>query len=92
MLGTVACLAFLLPAAAACLVYLVPTLVGHTLVQSAARRVAPAVVALVSPGETIGSLGIGALALAAWPSRVESVGALLVVGGATIAILGRRRF
>lgn len=69
---------------------LVPTLIGHTLVQSAARHLPPAVVALVSPGETIGSLAIGAFLLAAWPTRVETMGALLVVLGATIAIYGRR--
>jgi drug/metabolite transporter (DMT)-like permease len=36
---------------------LVPTLVGHTLVQSAARHVSPAIVALVSPGETLAGRG-----------------------------------
>lgn len=68
---------------------LVPTLIGHTLVQSAARRLPPAVVALVSPGETIGSLAIGALALGAWPSHREALGALFVLAGAVVAIRGR---
>jgi len=68
---------------------LVPTLVGHTLTQAAARRVAPPVVALVAPGETIGSLAIGAVALGAFPSAVEACGAGLIVAGATVAILAR---
>ena len=70
---------------------IVPTLIGHTLVQSVARRVPPAVVALVSPGETIGSLAIGALLLSAWPSRREALGSLLVLAGAVIAIYGRTK-
>jgi drug/metabolite transporter (DMT)-like permease len=69
---------------------LIPTLVGHTLVQSAARKVSPAIVALVSPGETIGSLAIGAIALAALPSPLEAAGTALIVAGATIAILTSR--
>jgi drug/metabolite transporter (DMT)-like permease len=65
---------------------LVPTLVGHTLVQSASRRISPSLVALVSPGETVGSLAIGALLLRAWPSGVEALGAVLILAGATWAI------
>jgi drug/metabolite transporter (DMT)-like permease len=66
---------------------LVPTLVGHTLVQRLSRRVAPSVVALVSPGETVGSLAIGAAALGAWPSPHEWLGAALVLAGATVVAL-----
>jgi drug/metabolite transporter (DMT)-like permease len=65
---------------------LVPTLVGHTLLQSAARRLSPSLVALVSPGETVGSLAIGAIVLAAWPTAFEAVGAALVLLGAMFAI------
>ena len=65
---------------------LVPTLVGHTLVQSAARNVPPAVVAMVSPGETLGSLAIGVLLMGAVPTGREAAGAALVVLGATLAI------
>jgi len=65
---------------------LVPTLVGHTLVQRAARTVAPAVVALVSPGETIGSIAIGAVWLGAWPSTYEWTGAGLVLAGVVLAL------
>ncbi len=65
---------------------LVPTLVGHTLVQRAARTVAPAVVALVSPGETIGSIAIGAVWLGAWPSGYEWGGTALVLAGVVLAL------
>ncbi len=65
---------------------LAPTLVGHTLLQSAARTVRPAIVAMASPGETVGSLAIGALAMGATPSPREAAGAVLVVAGATLAI------
>jgi drug/metabolite transporter (DMT)-like permease len=70
---------------------LVPTLIGHTLVQSAARSVPPAIVAMSSPGETVGSLLIGALAMGAIPTAREGCGALLVIAGATLAIIGKRR-
>jgi drug/metabolite transporter (DMT)-like permease len=69
---------------------LVPTLVGHTLLQLGSRRISPSLVALVSPGETVGSLAIGAVALHTWPSGREGLGAVLVVAGATAAILRRR--
>ncbi len=69
---------------------LVPTLVGHTLLQSIARRVPPAVAGLVSPGETVGSLAIGALFLRAVPSAREGLGTVLVIAGASIAVLGGR--
>jgi drug/metabolite transporter (DMT)-like permease len=68
---------------------LVPTLVGHTLLQLASRTISPSLVALVSPGETVGSLAIGAVALHEWPTGREGLGALLVILGATIAIVRR---
>jgi drug/metabolite transporter (DMT)-like permease len=68
---------------------LVPTLIGHTLVQRAARRVSPAIVALVSPGETVGSLLISALVLSELPTRREALGALLVVVAAKLAVGAR---
>ena len=68
---------------------LLPTLVGHTLIQRLSRRVAPAVVALVSPGETVGSIAIGAFALGAWPTANEWTGTALVLAGATLAITSR---
>jgi drug/metabolite transporter (DMT)-like permease len=68
---------------------LVPTLIGHTLVQRLSRRVAPALVALVSPGETVGSIAIGAVLMGAWPSEWEWAGAVLVIFGSVIALFGR---
>ncbi|WP_437754900.1 DMT family transporter [Sorangium sp. So ce1389] len=67
---------------------LVPTLIGHTAVQAAARRMSPAIVALVSPGETLGGIVIGALWLDAIPTAVEIAGAAVILVGATVAILG----
>ena len=63
---------------------LVPTLVGHTLLQHSARRVPAAIVALVSPGETVGAILIGA-AMGYSPTPSEWVGAGLVVLGASVA-------
>ncbi|MGK4001019.1 DMT family transporter [Sorangium sp. So ce1036] len=69
---------------------LVPTLLGHTAIQAAARRMSPAVVALVSPGETLGGILLGALWLGAVPSATEVAGAAVILAGATIAIFGSR--
>ena len=69
---------------------LVPTLIGHTIVQRAARHAPPALVALVCPGETVGSIAIGALFMGASPSLREGIGAAIVLLGATVAILGQR--
>ncbi len=69
---------------------LVPTLIGHTLVQRAARQVPPVIVALVSPGETIGAIAIGAVVMGTLPTPREAVGALLVLAGATLAVLKAR--
>ena len=70
---------------------LLPTVVGHTLIQRLSRRVAPSVVALVSPGETVGSIAIGLLMLSAWPTMHEWIGAGLVVSGAALAVVGAGR-
>jgi drug/metabolite transporter (DMT)-like permease len=68
---------------------LVPTLVGHTLLQRGARHLPPSLVALVSPGETVGSILIGA-AMSRAPTPVEWAGAALVVLGTCVAITGAR--
>ncbi len=68
----------------------VPTLIGHTLVQRAARHAPPVLVALVSPGETVGALAIGAVALGAAPTPREAAGAALVIAGATLAVVKPR--
>jgi drug/metabolite transporter (DMT)-like permease len=73
------------------LLAVIPTLVGHTLVQVAARTVPPTVVALVSPGETVGSLAIGALLLRKWPTAIEGAGTVLILAGAVVAIRGAAR-
>jgi drug/metabolite transporter (DMT)-like permease len=63
---------------------IVPTLVGHTLLQRAARSVPAAIVALASPGETVGAILIGA-AMGLAPTTDEWAGAALVVVGAAVA-------
>lgn len=68
---------------------LLPTLVGHTLVQVGARVLSPSTVALVSPGETLGGLVIGAIAFGARPSIVEGVGAVVILVGAGVVIGGQ---
>jgi drug/metabolite transporter (DMT)-like permease len=68
---------------------LIPTAVGHTLLQRAARRVPASIVALVAPGETVGSILIGA-SMGAWPSLVEWTGAIIVVVGAIVAVGGAK--
>lgn len=69
---------------------IIPTLLGHTLVQSAARHLSPSIVALVSPGETIGSIAIGAAFMSQVPTGREAAGALLVVLGAACAVTDPR--
>jgi drug/metabolite transporter (DMT)-like permease len=75
-----------------------PTLVGHTLVQLGARRASPVVVALVSPGEALGSILIGALVVAAGlgdvlhmavPTPTEALGAALILTGATVVVTAK---
>lgn len=68
---------------------LVPTLIGHTLVQRAARDAPPVLVALVCPGETIGGIAIGAVAIGALPTAREVFGALVIVIGAMLAVTAR---
>jgi drug/metabolite transporter (DMT)-like permease len=65
----------------------VPTVLGHTAVQTASRTLPPAVVALVSPGETLGAIAIGAALLGAVPTATEIVGAAIILIGTAIAIL-----
>jgi len=64
----------------------IPTVLGHTAVQTAARTLPPAVVALVSPGETLGAIAIGAVLLGAVPTTTELLGALIIVVGSAIAL------
>ncbi|MGH7294720.1 MAG: DMT family transporter, partial [Polyangiaceae bacterium] len=68
---------------------LVPTLVGHTLTQRAARRLSPSLVALVSPGETVGAILIGT-ATGRAPTAVEWTGAAVIVLGTVVTVSGGR--
>jgi drug/metabolite transporter (DMT)-like permease len=69
---------------------IIPTLIGHTLLQRAARHAPPVLVALACPGETVGALAIGAALMGTLPTAREALGALFVVGGAVLAIFGGR--
>lgn len=71
-------------------VALIPTMVGHTAVQTAARTLRPAIVALVSPGETLGSLAIAMLLMGAAPKPLELLGAAIILVGSLIAIFAIR--
>lgn len=70
---------------------LIPTLIGHTAVQIAARHLPPSVVALVSPGETVGGIPLAILLVGALPSPLELVGAAVIVTGAVFTLRGRSR-
>jgi drug/metabolite transporter (DMT)-like permease len=72
------------------LLALIPTVIGHTTVQAAARTASPSLVALVSPMETLGALVLGAVWLGAWPTGTELGGAAVIVAGVTVGILGAR--
>jgi drug/metabolite transporter (DMT)-like permease len=69
---------------------LVPTVLGHTAVQTASRTLPPAIVALASPGETLGSIAIGAVMLGAVPTANELVGAAIILAGSALAIIAPR--
>lgn len=63
---------------------LIPTLIGHTLIQMAARTVSPVWVALASPGETLGAVLIGFFAFGSAPTFLEMMGGVAVIAGAVI--------
>ncbi|MEO8875766.1 MAG: DMT family transporter [Polyangiaceae bacterium] len=70
---------------------IVPTMIGHTLVQRSARHVHPSVVALISPGETVGSIGIGIALQGTRPTSSEWTGAALVILGVIFAVFADRK-
>ncbi len=72
------------------IIALVPTILGHTAVQTASRTLPPAIVALVSPGETLGSIVLGAVFLHESPAATEIAGALIILAGSAIAIFAPR--
>jgi drug/metabolite transporter (DMT)-like permease len=67
---------------------LIPTVIGHTAVQTASRTLRPVLVALVCPCETLGGILLGAAILGAIPSPVEIAGTVIILAGATIVIFG----
>lgn len=69
---------------------LVPTVIGHTLVQTGARTLSPSVVALVCPGETLGSMILFAILFGVAPSALEAIGAVVILAGAGLAIWAQR--
>ena len=69
---------------------IIPTAIGHTMVQTGSRTLSPSTVALVSPGETIGGMVISILLMDAKPLALELIGAAVVLIGATLAIFGAR--
>jgi drug/metabolite transporter (DMT)-like permease len=69
---------------------LIPTAIGHSFVQTAARRASPALVGLVAPGETLGSLAIGALLMGTSPTTNEGIGAAVILLGATLVAFSPR--
>jgi drug/metabolite transporter (DMT)-like permease len=68
----------------------IPTVLGHTAVQTASRTLPPAIVALVSPGETLGAIAIGVALLGATPTATEIVGGLIILVGTGLALLAPR--
>lgn len=70
---------------------LVPTLIGHTCNQIAARSLPPAWMALLAPTETLGSIVIGMLILHASPTPYEAIGGIAVISGAITVVLGGRK-
>lgn len=68
----------------------VPTAIGHTLVQTGARTLSPSVIALVSPGETLGSMILFAILFRVAPTPIEATGGLVILAGAGIAMWAQR--
>lgn len=68
----------------------VPTLLGHTLVQTVARTAPPVLVALVPAGEMVGSIALGAAWLGVVPTPREAAGAALVLAGALVVATARQ--
>jgi drug/metabolite transporter (DMT)-like permease len=66
---------------------LIPTVLGHTVVQTASRSLPPSIVALVCPGETLGSIAIGIGLLGATPTATEILGALIILAGTVLALV-----
>ena len=76
--------------AALCALALIPTAVGHTLVQRGARTLSPSLIALTSPGETLGSIVISMILFAKLPTLLEAAGCAVILCGALLAIRAQR--
>jgi drug/metabolite transporter (DMT)-like permease len=76
--------------AALCALALIPTAVGHTLVQRGARTLSPSLIALTSPGETLGSILISIALFGKSPTLLEAVGCGVILVGALCAIRAQR--
>lgn len=72
--------------AALCALALIPTAIGHTLVQRGARTLSPSLIALTSPGETLGSILISVALFGKSPTPLEAVGCAIILTGALLAI------
>lgn len=72
--------------AALCALALIPTAIGHTLVQRGARTLSPSLISLTSPGETLGSILISMALFAKSPTLVEAIGCGVILCGALLAI------
>jgi drug/metabolite transporter (DMT)-like permease len=66
---------------------IIPTVLGHSAVQIASRSRSPSIVALVSPGETLGAIAIGAALFGATPTTTEIVGAAIILAGTILALI-----
>lgn len=69
---------------------LIPTALGHTLVQIGARTLSPSLISLVCPGETLGSIAIGLALFAKPPSLIEAVGCAVILVGASLGVISQR--
>lgn len=70
---------------------IIPTIIGHTLVQIGARTLSPSLIALVSPGETLGSIAIAMVIWRTPPTAIEAIGGAVILGGAAIAVRAQRQ-
>lgn len=69
---------------------LIPTVLGHTAVQIASRSLPPAIVALVSPGETLGAIAIGVALFGATPTATEMAGGMIILAGTGLSLAPKR--
>lgn len=71
---------------------ILPTIVGHTLVQIGARTLSPSLIALVSPGETLGSIAIAMVVWRKPPTIGEALGGAVILLGSAVAMRAQRGY